>query len=167
MPAFLNAQPVGLLDFLGIKNGGEYPQQLATTLAPTLELLALYEANSQKSFGQVGPGALGAGASLWGPAGATSAPGSVFHFDSVGIQVNGTGVGASWYGSLGLYYGAAGIYVPFTDGQYAFNPGPPGNVTLSMRDVWCPAGWALAVNTYQLAGAPTFTGSWLASVYRF
>jgi hypothetical protein len=44
----INRQPVGLLDFFGLKNGGQYPQQLGTTLAPTIDLLRLYESDVEE-----------------------------------------------------------------------------------------------------------------------
>lgn len=47
-PPTINRQPVGLLDFFGLKNGGKYPQQLASTLAPTIDLLRLYEADVEE-----------------------------------------------------------------------------------------------------------------------
>lgn len=34
--------PTGLLGFLGIKNGGEYPQRLINLLSPTWDLASLY-----------------------------------------------------------------------------------------------------------------------------
>lgn len=37
-PPPLNRQPLGLLDFLQIKNGGQYPQRLVTDLVPTWDL---------------------------------------------------------------------------------------------------------------------------------
>jgi len=40
--ANLNALPVGWLGFLGIKNGGKYPQVAAETLSPTWDLSSLY-----------------------------------------------------------------------------------------------------------------------------
>lgn len=42
-PPPLNIQPTGLLDFLQIKNGGQYPQHLGTTLAPAWDLRQHYE----------------------------------------------------------------------------------------------------------------------------
>lgn len=41
MPA-INRLPLGILGFLGIKNGGRYPQDLADTLAPVWDFSALY-----------------------------------------------------------------------------------------------------------------------------
>lgn len=41
--AHLTTLPFGLLEFLGIKNRGHYPSQLAGVLAPIIELRDLYE----------------------------------------------------------------------------------------------------------------------------
>lgn len=38
----INKLPFGLLGFLGLKNGGRNPQELAETLAPTMDLTDLY-----------------------------------------------------------------------------------------------------------------------------
>lgn len=54
-PPPLNLQPAGLLDFLGIKNGGRYPQHLSTDLVPTLELLRWYVAANSIEIGSVSP----------------------------------------------------------------------------------------------------------------
>lgn len=40
--AKLNRIPWGLLGFLGIKNGGRYPEELSAVLLPTWDLLELY-----------------------------------------------------------------------------------------------------------------------------
>lgn len=50
-PPPLNVQPIGLLNFLGIKSGGRYPMTLDGTLLPTLELFEHYvAANSEEYF---------------------------------------------------------------------------------------------------------------------
>jgi len=41
-PPPINRLPAGLLSFLGIKNGGQYPQHLATDLLPVWNLADLY-----------------------------------------------------------------------------------------------------------------------------
>lgn len=56
----INRLPIGLLGFLGIKNGGAYPRDLASVLAPTWDLAQLYEnANSENSATVVSMAALG------------------------------------------------------------------------------------------------------------
>jgi hypothetical protein len=41
-PPQIQVLPQGLLGFLGIKNGGQFPQTLLPDLAPTLDLLEIY-----------------------------------------------------------------------------------------------------------------------------
>lgn len=40
----INTLPLGLLGFLGIKNGGRYPDELGSLLVPTWDLMELYTA---------------------------------------------------------------------------------------------------------------------------
>jgi hypothetical protein len=51
----LNIQPQGLLDFFGIKNGGDYPQTLSNWLQPQLEMLRWYVASNCVDIGSVSP----------------------------------------------------------------------------------------------------------------
>jgi hypothetical protein len=46
--AFINKQPTGWLGFLGIKNFGRNPSQVAEVLAPTWDLSDLYLASSRQ-----------------------------------------------------------------------------------------------------------------------
>lgn len=46
----INRQPTGLLGFLGIKNGGVNPQDLATTVAPTWDLAQQYLQTNTEFF---------------------------------------------------------------------------------------------------------------------
>lgn len=47
-PALINKSPRGLLSWLGLKNGGAQPQQLATVLTPVIEMGEWYfETNSR------------------------------------------------------------------------------------------------------------------------
>lgn len=46
----INKAPVGLLDFLGIKNFGQYPVSLGQVLVPTFELLQWYLAEYGESI---------------------------------------------------------------------------------------------------------------------
>lgn len=48
-PPTINKLPEGLLGFLGIKNGGRYPDQLSSTLLPVADLLAWY-ANTNRQY---------------------------------------------------------------------------------------------------------------------
>lgn len=44
-PAVISKLPLGLLGFFGIKNGGQYPQSIVPTIAPTLEMGGILAAN--------------------------------------------------------------------------------------------------------------------------
>lgn len=69
MPA-INRLPLGLLGFLGIKNGGRYPQDLADVLAPTWDLSQLYlNTNSETRSDVVALNALGSQAFVTVPTG--------------------------------------------------------------------------------------------------
>jgi hypothetical protein len=49
-PAVISKLPIGLLGFFGIKNGGQYPQSIVPTIAPTLELAGILAANYNENF---------------------------------------------------------------------------------------------------------------------
>jgi len=66
----INKLPLGLLGFLGIKNGGRYPQELASVLAPTWDLSSLYlNANAENRVDVVAIAALGSQAFFTVPTG--------------------------------------------------------------------------------------------------
>lgn len=66
--AAINKLPGGLLGFLGIKNGGEYPRDLSTVLLPTWDLSQFYAAyNSEYVTANVGVAAIGANAAFTVP----------------------------------------------------------------------------------------------------
>lgn len=49
-PAVVSKVPAGLLGFFGIKNGGQYPQSVVPTIAPTLELAGILVANYNENI---------------------------------------------------------------------------------------------------------------------
>jgi len=162
----LNRQPNGLLEFFGIKNGGENPQQLGQILQPQLDVLPLYENTAAAVVGSV-TNNVAAGAVLFGPAGATSEPGDTWHFRTVGLYMNTVAVGAAAYMRLGAYF--SGTFVPFTGtiyGNQAVGTLPIQH-SIFARDIWLPPGWSLAYECSGLAGVPTFVASWWAYRYRW
>ncbi len=60
-PPVINRAPLGLLDFFGIKSGGRNPQNIAATVAPTLDLWNLYEQDALEVYGD-GTGVAAGGA---------------------------------------------------------------------------------------------------------
>lgn len=166
MPAPLNRQPLGLLDFFGIKNGGENPLELGRVLQPQLDALPLYENTAPTDIGSVA-GALAGGVVLFGPAGATSEPGSTWHVRSFSLTFNTTPAGDFAYVRLGAFY--SGVFVGFTEiaygnGALAALAGING---LAVRDVWLPPGWSLAYEVLGIGGTPSFVADWWAYQYRW
>lgn len=164
MPAPLNRQPLGLLDFFGIKNGGEYPLELGRVVVPQLDALPFYENAGETVYGTA-TGNLAAGVVLFGPAGATTEPGDTWHFRSFGLSFDTTGVGNFAYLRLGAAFGS--VFVPWTGIVYGNNAvaALPGHNALAVQDVYLPPGWSLAYQTLGIGGAPPFQASWMA--YRF
>ena len=166
MPAPLNRQPNGLLDFFGIKNGGENPLELGRILQPQLDTLPLYENAAPTEFGAVS-GNLAAGPVLFGPAGATTEPGSSWHFRSVGFYLAVSAAGDIGYARIGAYYGSQ--FIPFTSMiQVNQTIGTfPVVVATVARDVWLPPGWALAYEGSAIVGTPGFSATWWGYQYRW
>lgn len=164
MPAPLNRQPLGLLDFFGIKNGGEYPLEFGRTVVPEIDALPFYENAGETVYGSTS-GNLGAGVVLFGPAGVTTEPGDTWHFRSFGLQFNTTSVGNFAYVRLGAFFG--GVFVPWTTVAYGNQAlaALPGINALTVQDMYLPPGWSLAYETLGLGGTPPFTAAWMA--YRF
>lgn len=99
MPA-LNRQPMGLLDFMGIKNGGENPRDLSTTLAGTVDLMGLYTVPYAAI--SVAAGSLTAAGTLllFGPALATDIEGWIVHNCSVYVDAAGAGDAVTLVGGI-------------------------------------------------------------------
>lgn len=53
-PSFIQSIPRGLLSFLGITLGGDYPRQLITQLQPTLDLLDFYASSQAQHYTATG-----------------------------------------------------------------------------------------------------------------
>lgn len=166
MPAPLNRQPLGLLDFLGIKNGGQYPLTLGEQLAPVLEALELYENTAAAVIGSTS-GNVAGGPVLFGPAGATSEPGAAWHFRAVSMIVQcPAGVDVAYW-RLGAYYGSTFVALTDLSGVNGGFAGVPNRGALHIRDLWLPPGWALAYTCDVVAGAPTFQAEWWGYQYRW
>ena len=117
-PAVISKLPLGLLGFFGIKNGGQYPQSINPTIAPTLDMAPILSANYRELVfvapiaalgfvtanlnGGALPGAVPAG-ELWYVQAA-----SVFAFTGVGDAITGTlevrnsttGLASAWHRAL-------------------------------------------------------------------
>lgn len=100
--------PAGLLGFLGIKNGGEYPQEIAKILAPTWELRELY-----LEYGAQLGGATGSVNAAGYLAVATCPPGEVWCLHDIGCSFD-VGAAEAWNGSLCRSSTSGGTTVPIS-----------------------------------------------------
>jgi len=167
MPVNLNRQPVGLLGFFSIKNGGEYPQFLDQNLQPGFDVRDLYELQQKETFMSL-PQAHSPGVIQWGPTSGVSGPASVYHFDVVSAFLNCTTVGAAGSVSIGFSDPSSGQYFPLSQTEYCTQVlANTSHVrTVSFRDLWLPQGFPLAVYGSNLAGAPVVSLGYSATIYR-
>ena len=166
MAAPLNRQPNGLLDFLGVKNGGENPAELGRVLLPQVDVLPLYENTAGPALGAVS-GNLSAGVVLFGPAGATSSPGATWHFRNVGMYLAVSGAGDVGYVRIGAQYN--GVFVPMS-GTIQVNQtiaAWPSVVSVAISDFWLPPGWSLAYEGAAVVNTPGFSAAWWGYEYRW
>lgn len=151
-PAFINRIPSGLLGFLGIKNGGENPQQLSNILVPMLDLIPLYDLQGVEYSQAVST--LGAGVTTFGIPGSNNRPSSFFHTLNFGVAVN-CGAGANCYYQIGVYRASQAFFVPLGPIVYADNAVASTIWTGSAAvDVWTGPDEQLAINCYSVSGAP-------------
>lgn len=165
MSAPLNRQPTGLLEFFGIKNGGQYPAELAPVLSGVFDLRGLYEVGGPIESGQIS-GNLAGSVVLFGPAGATTTPGDAWYFHSAYIYVNASSAAARAGYVLGVRY-ANGTFVALTDFAFAQVAVGSAQSGVVMRDFWLPPGASLAYNTFDIGGTPTFVAAWAGVRYRY
>jgi len=89
-PAPLNRQPLGLLGFMGIKNGGENPRTLANVLQPVIDLTSLYTIPASV-IGSSSSTFTATGLTLWGPALQTDPDVWVIHNASIYVDASTAG----------------------------------------------------------------------------
>lgn len=142
----LNRQPLGLLDFFGIKNGGENPRTLGNVLLPMVDLAPLYLVPASTINVQTGNIA-GTGLTLFGPK--TQADSRLWYFHEAGFYVDAAGAGDSIVIELGIVD---------TLNQYAPIAAP---ITASVawggsyeRGIWLGQGQSLAVRCHAGANFP-------------
>jgi len=162
----LNRQPVGLLDFFGIKNGGRYPEKLGDVVLPQMNVLSLYEWAGPLEFGS-SSGNLAGGVTTFGPAGLTSLPGDSWHFDSLSVRFNTSAAGSFAGVRLGKYYAAQAVFVGFTETIYAAQGVAPVVKSLFLQDTWLGPGWSLAYEVIELNAAVPFQAAWVGTRYRW
>jgi len=168
MPVVLNRQPVGLLGFFSIKNGGEYPQYLDQILQAGLDVRDLYEWQSNETF-MSAPQAHVNGPVQWGPTGAIgSGAANLFHFNHISAWLSCTGVGAAGSVSIGFNDPSSGQYFPLTETEFAAQAvANTSHVkTVVARDFWLPQGYPLVVYGSNIAGAPLVALGYSGTFYR-
>lgn len=145
----LNRNPVGLLGFLGIKNGGRYPQQLSEVLAGTVDLAGLYMAQDIRSA-SVNSSVAAPGFSF----AFEVPPGEVWYAHQYGFRTVELAAGEVLQYALGVSDNqGAGIPVPISDAQY-LSVGQAG-VVGTKTGLWLPAGSLLGVYCVRFtAGGP-------------
>lgn len=94
-PPVMSKLPIGLLGFLGIKNGGQYPQTLGNVLLPQIELLDMIASNYRvPSIFVSNPVAIGFTPQTLNAVAVVVPPGELWYLMSASVSVF-TGVGDS------------------------------------------------------------------------
>lgn len=144
----INRLPVGLLGFLGIKNGGEYPHEMPSTLQPVWDLQGLYSsAASEVRVDQVAIAAIGSQAFTTVPNGETwlillqsAACATLGAGQTIELQPNWTDPAALVNIETGPMSGAR------TVGQRASS--------CILDPYWAPPGSIMGINVTQLVAGP-------------
>jgi len=138
--------PAGLLGFLGIKNGGQYPQRLATELLPTWDLSDQYsEYGAQLQGLNLQVTATGYIAYFTPPVG------EVWRIHDIGLTVQ-CAVAELFLGSVARSQTAGGTVVPITD-HLSVAASSSGVVVVPRVPMFLNPGDNLGVITYAFAGS--------------
>lgn len=147
----INRIPQGLLGFLGIKNGGRYPQELSPTLAPVVDLFDHYSnTNREYQTASVAVAALGQ---------------TNFHTVPVGqwwycchasLFTATIGAGAAYAGVLCMIDASGLVTTMLSSVSPAAGPGAV--YTAQARQFWLGPGESLGVYTTGLTAGPISTG---------
>lgn len=166
MPAPINVLPSGLLSLLGIKNGGEYPQQLSPFLQGQMDLRDLYELGTRQTFASAFQAHVN-GLIQWGPTGAVTGPSPIYHINHATAHLSCTGVGAAGSVSIGFVDPSSGGYVPLTPTVFAAQAVANSThiVSVQFSDIWLRAGFPLGVWGSNIAGAPLVSLAFVATRY--
>lgn len=154
--ASISKLPLGILGFLGIKNGGAYPRTLGDAYAPTLDLLNMLAGVHAEEV-HVANAALPAA----GATGSFSTP-MVVPFDQVWLLIAGgiritTGVGEAWSGIIGTRQFATpspNNVVPISDTIASIAASSFVHLRAAALPMWLTPGFEVCVQTNTLTGAP-------------
>jgi len=150
-PPSINRVPQGLLGFLGIKNGGQYPSALSNTLAPTFDLGECY-ANTNREY-QTASIAVNA----LGQTNFHTAPiGQYWWVQHASLFTATIGAGAAYAGVLCMIDASGLVTTMLSTVTPAAGPGAV--YTSQARDFWLLPGESLGVYTTGLTLGPINTG---------
>lgn len=90
MPAQISKAPVGYLDFFGIKNGGRNPIEVASTVAPVIDVVPFYLASEWEVVVETGLAVAGTNPGTFA---LTVPPGEVWYVKEFGISTAPLGAG--------------------------------------------------------------------------
>jgi hypothetical protein len=152
----VNRLPLGLLSFLGIQNGGRYPDTLLPALAPVLDLGNHY-VNTNREY-LTGSSAIAALASTTIH---TVPSGQWWYCCHASLFTATLGAGQAYGGVLALL-DAAGLVTTMLSSSVPAVSGAGAVFVNQARGFWAGPGERLGVYTTHLAAGPVSTGVSLA-----
>lgn len=158
MPAPLNKQPLGMLGFLGIKNGGENPVELTRDLRGVWDLSPLYLLGDEQ-VGSVTTVGIGAGPIQFGPSAASPRRGPMYVWN-YGVRMDATGAGDAVDIQLGTIHNPTGTFVPVGNKV----GGAVTVVAAGATGLWLGPDDVLAVQTSGLTGTVDLIGFWRVTI---
>lgn len=158
MAAPLNKQPVGLLGYLGIKNGGENPIELTRDLRATWDLSPLYLVGDE-IVGTVVTAGIGSGAVQFGPSAASPRRGPMYVWN-YGVRMDATGAGDAVDVQLGTVHSPTGIFVPVGNKV----GGADTIVAAGAQGLWLGPDDVLAVQTSAVTGTVDLVAYWRVTI---
>jgi hypothetical protein len=152
----VNRLPLGLLSFLGIQNGGKYPDTLLSALAPVLDLGDQYvNTNREYLTASVAVNALASSTFHTVPTG------QWWYVSHSSLFTATLGAGQAYGGVLSLL-DAAGIVTTMLSGSVPAVSGAGAVFVNQARNFWAGPGERIGVYTTHLAAGPVNTGVSLA-----
>lgn len=153
--AAISRLPLGLLGFLGIKNGGEYPRELAGFYQPVLEQLGMLAGIHAEELHFANNAAPAAGVTGSFSTAMVVPNDQIWFLIAGGIRVT-TGVGEAWRGTIVTRQFATASpnnVVPISEtlsvgaSSFDFNRG-------TALPIWLGPGFEVCVQTSTITGAP-------------
>lgn len=144
----INRLPLGVLGFLGIKNGGRYPDQPTTNLAWVWSLEDFYlGANSEFVTATINPAALGSVNALTVPAG------ELWFVSNYGVGSGTLGAGQSLQYALSITDPSNTVSMPLSPVSNLASTGNRASLG-ALPSFVLPTGWSLAIQVTTIAAGP-------------